>query len=347
MCTDYFYSAREGGDAKVASLIKAFKAVICSKSHKLIIFSCLFIFISTFYSNNLFSQENSDCIECHIDPSKCDVKVRVDHVTGDVEIVSMIVDEEAYAKSAHGGEDFYCIDCHADLEDSEGEHYPNLQPVDCITFCHDDPAEEYLESKHVSLMKENGVQPPTCKHCHAGEKSKRDTPRANDLAHRADTIEKCGGCHEEYYHSYRNNLHGQITALGHFDTDIATCVDCHGMHTILHSTEPESTLGSENVIETCGTCHPGANDSFVKHIAHPQYKNIEYYKSAVAAILNIRKDPEQIWSIIKSPQIILTILFLMYIGILLQTFAGFGMHSLLSWLGTILDERKGKDSKHD
>ncbi len=338
----------------MASLLKVSIASlnINKISYRLAFFSCLFLFISTFSSNNLFAQENSECLECHTDPAEVDIKVRVDHVTGEVEIVSMLVDEDAFHASAHGGEDFYCIDCHADLEDvdleeTEGGHYPNLQPVDCITFCHDDPGEEFLESKHVSLMKENDVQPPTCKHCHAGEKSKRDTPKADDLYHRKDTIEKCGGCHEKFLHSYRNNLHGQVTALGYLDTDIATCVDCHGQHTILHSSEPESTLGSEKVIETCGRCHPGANDSFVKHVAHPEYKNLQYYKSALIALKNIRKDPEQIKGIFKSPQIIITITFILYIGILIQTFAGFGMHSLLTWFGTVLDARKeGKESGH-
>jgi len=312
------------------------------------LYSCLLFFISTFPLENLRAQENSDCLECHTDPAEVDVKVRVDPVTGEVEIVSMLVDEEAYLASAHGGEDFYCIDCHADLEGSEGEHYPNLQPVDCITFCHDDPAETFLEGSHANLMREKGVELPTCKHCHAGEKSKRDTPRADDLYHRMDTIEKCGGCHTKYYDSYRNNLHGQVTAMGYVGTDIATCVDCHGQHTILNSSDPESTLGPENAKETCGKCHPGAGDSFTKHVAHPLYKNIGYYKSAMVALLNIRKDPGQVESIIKSPQIILTILFVMYVGILVITFAQFGTHMLLSWLGTLLDERKGgKESEHD
>ena len=131
-----------------------------SKICKLVITSCFItclIFISSFSSNNLFAQENSDCMECHLDSAEVDSKVRVDHVTGEVEVVTMVVDEKEYHASAHGGEDFYCIDCHADLEDSEGEHYPNLQPVDCVTFCHDDPAATFLEGSHASLMQEKGA----------------------------------------------------------------------------------------------------------------------------------------------------------------------------------------------
>jgi len=67
----------------------------------------------------------------------------------------------------------------------------------------------------------------------------------------------------------------------------------------------------------------------------------------MAALLNIRKDRGKASSIIKSPQTILTILFVMYVGILVITFVQFGTHMLLSWLGTLLDERKGKESEHD
>ncbi|MDR4498569.1 MAG: hypothetical protein MRK02_11720 [Candidatus Scalindua sp.] len=330
----------------MASILYTLGAVN-SKISRFLFVACLVVLFFAASINYLYSQENGDCLECHTDPSKVDVKVRVDHVTGEVEIVSMLVDEDAFHSSAHGGEDFYCIDCHADLEESEGEHNPNLQPVDCITFCNDDPGAEFLEGSHVKLMKENDVQPPTCKYCHAGVKSKRDVPKADDLYHRKDTIDKCGGCHEEFYYSYRNNLHGQVTALGHVDTDIATCVDCHGQHTILNSSDSESTLGADNVIETCSVCHPGANDNFVKHVAHPKYKNIAYYKSVFGAVKDIRKDPERISGIVKSPQMIITILFVVYVGILVMTFSGFGMHSVLTWLSTILDERKGKESKHD
>jgi hypothetical protein len=334
----------------VVSLPKTtIEALKDSKICKLVIISCFIsclIFISSFSSSNLFAQENSDCMECHADPAEVDSKVRIDHVTGEVEVVTMVVDEEEYHASAHGGEDFYCIDCHADLEDTEGEHYPNLQPVDCVTFCHDDPAATFLEGSHASLMKEQGVQLPTCKYCHTGQKSKMNTPRADNLEHRGDTIEKCGGCHESYYRSYRNNLHGQVTAMGYVGLDIATCVDCHGQHTILNSSNPESTLGPENAKETCGKCHPGAGDSFVKHVAHPGYKDVEYYKSALVALKNIRKDPEEIKSIVKSPQTLLTVLFLAYVGLLVVTFIQFGTHMLFSWLGSILDDRKESGSDH-
>ena len=48
----------------------------------------------------------------------------------------MLIDEACLQASAHGGEDFFCIDCHQDLDgaDVTEGHKPNLKPVDCITF---------------------------------------------------------------------------------------------------------------------------------------------------------------------------------------------------------------------
>lgn len=310
----------------------------------------------------LTAGDNGPCIECHtkIDKLKTTEKAKIDPITGEIKVVSMVIDEAAFKASAHGGEDFFCTDCHQDLDGvdlSEG-HKPNLKPVDCITFCHDDPAEEYLQSSHVKLMKEKNKDVPTCKDCHTGltyrytpigEKSPRDVPKGTDPLHRKLTIESCSSCHQDYFDSYRNNAHGQVTALGHTTTDVPVCFDCHGKHKILNSSEPESKVGEEKIIETCGSCHANANASFVKHIEHPQIKNIKYYKTLLTALKNARNDPENLKKVLKNPQTILCIVFVMYIGILGFTFSSFGLHSLLTWFAIVRDERKRKghaDEEH-
>lgn len=275
----------------------------------------------------------------------------IDPVNGEINIASMLLsdaDVETYKASGHGGEDFFCIDCHADLEDVEGEHEPNLKPVDCITFCHDDPAVDYLEGSHVEAMRDKNVEILACKHCHTGEKSKRDTPRAANPIGRRIMIEKCGSCHEPHLYSYRNNLHGQLTALGYTGTDMASCPDCHGKHTILNSTDPDSTVGENNIVQTCEKCHAGSSPRFAKHIEHPQFKNLEQYKTLLLAFKNVRTEPQAIGKIVKDPQTYLVLGFVIYIAILGVTFSTFGLHTLLMWLRTILDELKGKESeKHE
>lgn len=309
----------------------------------------------------IFAGDNGPCLECHTDAEKIEVteKTKIDPITGDIKVVPMLIDEAAFKASAHGADDFFCVDCHQDLDRvdlSEG-HKPNLKPVDCITFCHDDPADDYLESNHVKLMKEKNFDVPTCKDCHAGisyqrsmlgERSPRDVPKAADPIHRKDSIESCGSCHQDYYDSYRNNAHGQVTALGYTSTDLPICSDCHGKHWILNSSDPESWVGEEGILETCGGCHADAHESFVKHIEHPQIKNIDYYKKLLIAVRNARNDPENLKNVLKNPQTVLCLVFVMYIGILAFTFSSFGIHSLLSWFATVRDEcrRKEHDEEH-
>lgn len=303
----------------------------------------------------LTAGDNGPCIECHTKPDKLKTaeKAKINPITGEIKVVSMLIDEVTFKASAHGGEDFFCTDCHQDLDgaDLSNGHKPNLKPVDCITFCHDDPADEYLQSNHVNLMKQNNKDVPTCKDCHAGltyhytsigEKSPMDVPRGTDPLHRRLTIESCGSCHQEYFDSYKNNAHGQVAALGHTTTDIPVCFDCHGKHKILNSSDPESKVGKEKILETCGNCHANANASFVKHIEHPQIKNLNYYKKLLAALKNARSDPENLKNLIKNPQTILCIVFVMYVGILAFTFSSFGLHSLLSWFAVARDEHKRK-----
>src|SRR3972149_4678965 len=188
----------------------------------------------------LFAGDNGPCIECHTKPDKLKVteKAKIDPVTGEIKVSPMLIDEAAFEAPAHGGEDFFCIDCHQDLDgkDVTEGHKPNLKPVDCITFCHDDPAEDYLQSTHVKLMRENNKDVLTCKDCHSGlsyhytpmgEKSPRDVPRGTDPLHRKLTIDACGSCHQDYLNSYKNNAHGQVATLGHTTTDVPVCFDCH------------------------------------------------------------------------------------------------------------------------
>ena len=54
---------------------------------------------------NLFAGDNGPCIECHTKPDKLKVqeKVKIDPVTGEIRVVSMVVNEVIFKASAHGG----------------------------------------------------------------------------------------------------------------------------------------------------------------------------------------------------------------------------------------------------
>jgi hypothetical protein len=58
---------------------------------------------------------------------------------------------------------------------------------------------------------------------------------------------------ETYYDSY----HGLAVRGG--SKYAADCASCHGAHKIKPSSDPTSSIYRDNLSETCGKCHPGAN----------------------------------------------------------------------------------------
>jgi formate dehydrogenase gamma subunit len=52
-------------------------------------------------------------------------------------------------------------------------------------------------------------------------------------------------------------------------------VSCHGAHNIKPHTDPTSTISKENLVETCGNCHPGANKNFTVGKIHVNIKDKE------------------------------------------------------------------------
>lgn len=298
-----------------------------------------FFFVAAFSSPGLtVAQETEDCMECHGDPEEVGKVARIDAETGEIRVANMLVSEEAFMQSAHGlsEEGFECIDCHQDLDGVYGEHAPILTSVDCITFCHDDPAEEFLESTHVEHMEEEEKTPPKCTDCHMGENSARETPVADNAFHRGNINKTCGNCHEDYLFTYCSNLHGQLSSLGVLTTDVPNCSDCHSGHDILKSDDPDSTVGENNKVETCGECHKGAGENFVKHIAHPGFKTRGLY----AELYNIYKE-KGLFGVLREPHTYLALVFVAYVGIICQAFSMFGGHAFLMWIRMILDDRKG------
>lgn len=65
----------------------------------------------------------------------------------------------------------------------------------------------------------------------------------------------CAGCHPRTYEELEKSVHGENVFVKK-QPDGPLCLDCHGSaHYIMPHTNPESRVGFENVVETCGTCH--------------------------------------------------------------------------------------------
>ena len=62
------------------------------------------------------------------------------------------------------------------------------------------------------------------------------------------------------------SYHGMASQMG--SRVAANCASCHGVHNILPSSDPKSTINKANLVKTCGQCHPGANENFTTAKVH-------------------------------------------------------------------------------
>jgi hypothetical protein len=78
-------------------------------------------------------------------------------------------------------------------------------------------------------------------------------PKTHDLIQEArlSIPVTCSKCHNEIYQKYRTSVHG-AALTEEANTDVPTCIDCHGVHNIGNPTTAAFRLKSP---ELCASCH--------------------------------------------------------------------------------------------
>ncbi len=170
-----------------------------------------------------------------------------------------------------------CADCHGKHDvkphtDTTSRVYRTRIPETCGS-CHAGIKERYDVGIHAATLKKGDSRAPSCVDCH----TTHTIQRADTDKWRLSVTAECGTCHAEVVDSFRRTFHGKVTELGY--TRVAACADCHGAHDILPASNAASTVSKARLVETCGTCHPGANDRFVQYDPHPNPR--DYTRSAV------------------------------------------------------------------
>jgi cytochrome b subunit of formate dehydrogenase len=214
---------------------------------------------------------NEECFKCHgVKP--VDGKVTVDGTSYPAVIdvagqpKSMYVDRHIQSNSRHG--QLACISCH--LGFNAGEHPPEvtkgwLRTAKFIACgdCHGNEMKMYDQSFHGNLiLTQDSDKAPLCADCHDAH----DIIPPGTKEFRAQQMDMCGRCHEDAKETYLDSYHGKAYLLG--DEKTAVCSECHGSHRILPADNPESTVSKQNVVATCGRCHPGANENFADFRSH-------------------------------------------------------------------------------
>ncbi|MEW6427599.1 MAG: hypothetical protein AB1568_06145 [Thermodesulfobacteriota bacterium] len=187
--------------------------------------------------------------------------------------------------------------------------------IETCAKCHLGIAEQFKSSVHSEAVTISKKKLPVCVDCHTAHSIRRvDMPSFRTLI-----LDECGTCHTHETETYFDTYHGKASLLTGGERT-AKCSDCHGSHDILPAYYTKSRLHRNNIIETCRKCHPGSNRKFTGYLTHATHHDREKY-----------------------PYLFYT--FWAMTGLLLGTFAFFGLHTLF-WIPRSFRERFKKRREH-
>ncbi len=210
------------------------------------------------------------CAKCHSDAgflSRHNIPVAhpVDSYKQSVHGRAVLLGKDAATcSSCHGSHDIYP----ATDERSKVNHWK--VPGTCAQ-CHKEIAREFNESVHGEAVNAGVRDAPVCIDCH-GEHLIMD-PKSSGSPLNAQNVsaQTCGRCHgdprlalrydlpADRLPSYAGSYHG--LALQEGKVRAANCASCHGVHSILRSSDPRSTVNAANLPKTCGACHQGVAEA--------------------------------------------------------------------------------------
>ena len=232
---------------------------------------------------------------------------------------------EHYA-SAHYAHEVQCKDCHSDIHEMTAWKGDKVRVIQKCTTCHSDDG--YAESVHGQSVLGGNPDSATCSDCHGlhlvpalkGEESKAVQFR------KEFHTEVCQKCHADREmmernkvfliatQTYHESYHGKVEGLG-YPGLVAGCADCHGFHSILPPNDPKSLTSDARLVETCGKCHSGANENFVKWLPHATHDDPE-------------QEPVLYWT------------FVLMTSLLVSVFGVFWLHTVLWWRKDFWERRE-------
>lgn len=183
----------------------------------------------------------------------------------------------ARALAAGRNESATCTDCH-----NSHEVVSPYSPASPLHFtrqtqtcggCHELEAREVAESVHGRAAAAGKREAPTCVDCHSEHtiqglkaRSPRTSSDVCSNCHASERINTKFNLPSDRVKTFFDSYHGLASKYG--STLAANCGSCHGYHKILPSSDPNSTIHKDHLVETCGKCHPGATDKFVAGKIH-------------------------------------------------------------------------------
>ncbi|HYA23782.1 MAG TPA: cytochrome b/b6 domain-containing protein [Terriglobales bacterium] len=250
--------------------------------------------------------EAATCVDCHGSPHELlpasDAKSKVNHANipstcgachgqkfvmaarGQSAQVFLSYEESVHGRAvaAGSGKAAVCTDCHGTHEilaasDPKSSIFKFNVPNTCAK-CHGPIEQEFAQSIHGQAITRGDWQAPVCTDCHGIHSIKSHIDPNSPVNAQNVALVTCARCHEGVRLSqefgfegrrattYLASYHGLASKLG--SQVVANCASCHGVHNILPSSDPRSTISRQNLIKTCGQCHPGVTEKFVAAKVH-------------------------------------------------------------------------------
>lgn len=167
-----------------------------------------------------------------------------------------------------------CVDCHTAHSTPIPDQPRSRIPQTCRQ-CHSTIFDDYAVSVHgQALLNDESPDVPTCIDCHGVHNVNSPTT----VLFRNRSPELCASCHAnqelmshydisvDVFETYVDDFHGTTVVLFQSNdpntpTNKAVCYDCHGVHAIMATDDPNSGI-KENLLVTCQKCHPDATVNF-------------------------------------------------------------------------------------
>jgi formate dehydrogenase gamma subunit len=186
---------------------------------------------------------------------------------------------ESYGASVHGvalkagqADAATCQDCHDSHEvlppNSPASPLHFLRQAETCGECHDKEARDVEASVHGKATSTGKRDAPVCTDCHSEHRIEalkntsglKISQEVCSKCHASERLNTKYGLPGDRVKTFFESYHGLAAQYG--STLAANCGSCHGYHRILPSSDPNSTINQAHLVETCGQCHPGANEKF-------------------------------------------------------------------------------------
>lgn len=235
------------------------------------------------------------CLSCHLDDS--DIRSRTAPSAGFI----TLYEQSVHGSALIGGNEkaANCVDCHNSHKVLNGSNSTSsvnkLNIATTCSQCHSDISNEYQESVHGLSVADGNHDSPTCTDCHGEHNILRHDDPESPVSFFNVSDDICQPCHtslklsEKYgittnrFKTFSDSYHG--LALKGGSLAVANCASCHGVHNIKPSTDPTSPIHKDNLVKTCGKCHPGADETFTQGKVHVTLEKADspilYYISTI------------------------------------------------------------------